>query len=293
MLKPLILFLNAAANRTVRLLGVEPREELVGVRSLDELQLLIYSSREHGTLKEEEFSLLARSISFRNKTAADALIPRVQVLAIHNDKTLEDMAALVLETGHSRFPVTGEDLDDIVGVAHVLDMYDTPPDARGGRLVSEIAREALVVPESASLESVLTRIRRERQQLAIVVDEFGGTAGIITIEDLLEEIVGDIEDEYDQASGELASPATGIHVLSGMLHKDEVREACGFDMPDGDYETLAGFLLTLFDRIPDQGDHTAYDGWEFKIVQMDDNRISKVLLVAPTSGEGSSGRAQP
>ncbi len=290
--KPVILFLNAAANRTVRMLGVEPREELIGVRSLDEVQFLISSSREQGTLREEEFSLLARSISFKDKTAADALIPRVDVIALQKDQTLEEMAALVLETGHSRFPVTGEDLDDVVGVAHVLDMYDAPPEARGSTRVSEIAREPLVVPESASLESVLTRMRRERQQLAVVVDEYGGTAGIVTIEDLLEEIVGDIEDEYDRASRELTSPGRGIHVLSGMLHKDEVLEASGLEMPDGDYETLAGFLLTLFDRIPDQGDHIAYDGWEFKIVEMDDNRISNVLLVAPESRHEASDRAE-
>ena len=110
-------------------------------------------------------------------------------------------------------------------------------------------------------------------------------------EDVLEKIVRDIDDEYTDSSDELASPASVIHVLSGMLHKDEVRDASGFDMPDGDYDTLAGFLLSVFDRIPDQGDHIAYDGWEFKIVQMDDNRISKVLLVDPAAREGSSGRA--
>jgi CBS domain containing-hemolysin-like protein len=282
-LKPVILFLNAAANMTVRLFGVKPREELIGVRSLDEIQMLIQSSREHGTLREEEFSLLRRSINFRGKTAADALVPRVDVKAIQQDKTLDDLSELARECGHSRFPVYVEDLDDVAGVAHVLDIYRIPLDKRLTTPVSEITRDALIVPEAASLESVLARIRRARQQLVVVVDEYGGTAGIVTTEDLLEEIVGEIEDEYDPRERELTSPVEGVHVLSGSLHPEEVLEATGLDLPDGDYETLAGFLLTLFDRIPEPGEHVSWSDWEFKVLDVEKNRISRVLVCSPGS----------
>ena len=283
--KPIILFLNAAANWTVRRFGVQPREELIGVRSLDELQMLIYSSKEHGTLGKEEFSLLARSISFGGKTAADALVPRVQVVAIKQTETLDRLTQLAIESGHSRIPVYNDDLDDVIGLAHVMDIYRFAPGERSKRTVSEVTREALVVPESTSLERLLTRMRRERQQLAVVIDEYGGTAGIVTIEDLLEEIVGEIEDEYDADDRQQTSPVEGVHRVSGMLRPDELQESTGFVIPEGDYDTLAGFLLFLFDRIPEKGEQVSHQGWEFKVVDKDRNRISEVLMIAPSQND--------
>ena len=280
-LKPAIVFMNNAANWTVRRLGIEPREELMAVRSLEELQKLVHSSRAHGMLHEEDFSLLDRSFSFASKTAADALVPRTSVAAISRERTLAELAELVRATGHSRFPIYGDDLDDVLGVAHVHDLYRVPHAHRDATLVTEVLRPAITVPESRPLESLLLQMRSERQHLAIVLDEYGGTAGIITLEDLLEEIVGDIADEHDpEAARETAAPS-GISVLSGMLHADEVREACGFEMPEGDYETLAGFVLSLLQRVPEQGDHAGYKGWELKVVEMDGRRIAKVLMVAP------------
>jgi CBS domain containing-hemolysin-like protein len=280
--RPVILFLNESANWTVKRLGIEPQEELISVRSLEELELLIRSSREHGALPEEKFSLLARSISFAEKTAADALVPRVAVTGVSKDATLQELAETALDSGHSRFPVYGKDLDDIAGIVHAKDIYATPPEERSHKVVGEIMREALVLPESRALDELLLDLRRDRQQMAVVVDEFGGTAGIVTLEDIIEEIVGEIEDEHDVDSAltATATPA-GVHVVSALLHPDEVRDVTGFDMPEGDYETLAGFLLSRFDRIPQTGDHISFQGWEFKVVDMDRNRISQVLMVAP------------
>ena len=282
--RPLIVFLNSAANATVRLFGVEPREELLRIHSLEELDLLVRSSRAEGYLEESDFSLLARSISFENKTAADALMPRTSLVAMTTDQTLSDMARLALETGHSRFPVYESDLDHIIGTVHIKDSYRFEPQERKRARVTEIMQEPLFVPESRDLASLLLEIRKARKHLAIVVDEYGGTAGIITLEDILEEIVGDIEDEYDPdtAPTELTAPPEGIYVVSGMLHPDEVAEATSFDMPEGDYDTLAGFLFSRFDRIPSVGDHTAHEDWEFKVVEMDGRRIAKVLVVAPS-----------
>ena len=283
--RPFIVFLNSSANLTVRLFGIEPREELSEAHSLEELQILIRSSREGGTLDEEEFSLLARSITFREKSAADALIPRTAVDGLQLDTTVSEMMAEAVETGHSRFPVYGTDLDDVAGIAHVKDGYAIEIDQRPRTPISKIIRPALVVPESRNLASLLAEMRRERQQLVIVVDEYGGTAGIITLEDLLEEIVGEIEDEYDPAEEHPGETAAGVHVISGMLHGEEVLERTGFEMPEGDYETLAGFLLSKFERIPEVGQHATHDGWEFKVTQMDDRRIAEVLMVAPPETE--------
>jgi CBS domain containing-hemolysin-like protein len=280
--RPLIVFLNAAANWTVRRLGIEPREELTGVRSLEELNFLIHSSRREGALPEEEFSLLARSLTFGGKTAADALVPRTAIVSLPGDDTLARMAEVALETGHSRFPVQGEDLDDITGIAYVKDSYRVPVEERVSTRVSEIAQDALMVPESRDLRSLIMEMRVERKHMAVVLDEFGGTAGLITLEDILEEIVGDIEDEYDpREEGSLTSSPDGVYLVSGLLHRDEVRDATGFDMPEGDYETLAGFILSLCESIPEQGDHASYGGWELKVVKMDGRRIDQVLLVAP------------
>ena len=282
--RPLVTFLNSAANWTVRLVGIEPHEELVGVRTLEEIELLVEASYRQGTLRAEEAHLLARSIAFREKVADEALVPRTSIVALQEDATLEELARIALESGHSRFPVFGRDLDDITGVVHVKNSYRVPTERRASTTIAEVKDEPLVVPESRSLDSVLLEMRREHRQMAIVIDEYGGTAGLITLEDLLEEIVGEIEDEYDlskQPLPILTSSPEGVHVLSGMLNPDEVKEQTGLDIPEGDYETLAGFLLSLYDRIPEPGAHTYYDGWEFKVVEMERRRIAKVLVVAP------------
>lgn len=288
--KPLILFLNASANRTVRLLGIEPRDELTSVHSLEELQVLIRSSKEGGSLREEEFSLLARSMTFGDKVCADALTPRTSMVTLSVSDRISDLVEAAVGSGHSRFPVCGSGIDDIVGVAHVKDTYSIPSQSRAATPVTEIMRNALVVPESRELASLLGEMRRDRHQLVIVADEYGGTAGIITIEDLLEEIVGEIEDEYDLDHGDsrLTRPASGIHLVPGQSHASELEDMTGFRLPDGDFETLGGFLLSIFERIPEQGDQASYDGWEFKVVEMERHRIVRVLVVAPAeepSGE--------
>ena len=282
--RPLIVFLNSAANWTVRLFGIEPQEELTAVRSLEELDLLIHSSREEGALPKEEFELLAKSIEFGNKSADDALVPRVNVVALQEEETVARLFDVAVEHGFSRFPVYGRDLDDVTGIVYVKDGYGIPLDLRATTPVAEVMQEPLVVPESRPLASLLLEMRRQRRHMAVVADEYGGTSGIVTMEDLLEEIVGDIEDEYDAAAAtRLTTPPEGVHLLSGLLHRGELADACGFEMPEGHYETLAGFLLDRLERIPEGGEHVSHDGWEFKVVEMDGRRISQVLCVAPAA----------
>lgn len=284
--RPLIVFLNSAANVTVRALGIEPQEELIPARSLEELEVLIQSSREGGALGEAEYSLLARSISFGEKNAEDALVPRTSVVTIPRTADLADLTELALETGRSRFPITGEDIDDIIGIAHVKDIFRFPPEQRAETLVIEISQDALIAPESKDLKSLLLEMRRGRGQMAIVVDEYGGVAGIVTLEDLIEELVGEIEDEYDAAlvRGDVTPAGEGVTVVSGLLRRDELEEQTGIELPEGDFETLAGFMLTLFERVPEQGEHISYQDWELKVVEMDRNRIAKVLVVRTSSG---------
>ena len=283
LLKPLVVVFNGAANWTVRRLGVEPKDELSVVRSLEEIEQLVHSSREGGFLRQEEFSLLSRSISFAGKTAADALVPRTAFVGVSENDSATDLARVARECGHSRFPVYGENLDDIKGIVLVKDIFGIDYQDRATTAVEAIMQEAPIVPESRDLESLLLELRAEHKQMAVVVDEYGGTAGIITLEDIIEEIVGDIEDEYDVGeAARMTQPAIkGVNVVSGMLHLDEVREQTGLEIREGDYETLAGFLLSVAGHIPQKGEHISDEGWEFKIVAMDGNRIDRVLVVAP------------
>jgi CBS domain containing-hemolysin-like protein len=279
---PIIRVLNRSANGTVRRLGIEPQQELGSVRTLEELELLIRSSGEEGTLDAEAFTLLTRTLRFNDKTAADALVPRVVVKYVHPDDTIPTLISRSLETGFSRFPVCGSDLDDVVGVAHVKDVYRIPAEGRAEASVADIMTEPFVVPETRDLASLLIDLRTG-SHMAIVVDEYGGTAGIITLEDVLEEIVGEIDDEYDRAAPPLTTvlPA-GTYELPGTLHPDEVREACGLEIPEGEYETLAGFVLDRLGRIPDEGDAFVYEGWRIEVAEMDRRRIARVRLTAPS-----------
>jgi CBS domain containing-hemolysin-like protein len=277
---PLITFLNGAANWTVRRLGIEPREELVSVRSLEELELLIQSSGESGTLEPEALTLLTRSIRFNDKVAADALVPRVSVEALSVDDTVAELTARSVTTGFSRFPVVGADLDDVRGVVHVKDAYMVPYGERATTPVTELASPAFVVPEARDLNELLVDLRRVGSHLAVVVDEYGGTAGVITLEDLLEEIVGEIDDEHD-APRLTAVQRPGEWEVDGTLHPDEVFDACGLAIPEGDYETIAGFVLSRFGRIPEPGDRFDHDGWVVEVTAMDRLRVARVRLLKP------------
>jgi CBS domain containing-hemolysin-like protein len=282
-LRPLIRMLNAAADACVRRLGVEPREELRSVRTIDELGLLIASSGEEGTLDPQAFTLLTRTIRFGEKTAADALVSRVDVETVAREETVADVAARSLATGYSRFPVVGDSVDDILGVVHVKDVLGVPSEARPRTSVLDITNDAAFIPEGRDLESLLTQMRRGGVQMAVVVDEHGGMAGIVTLEDLLEEIVGDIEDEYDVVPDNALSisPVVGTTEVEGTLHLDEVREDTGFEVPEGEYETLAGFLLDQLGHIPTVGERVRFEGWTFEIVEMERRRIASVRVTPP------------
>jgi len=251
------------------------------VRTLEELELLIRSSGEKGTLDPEAFTLLTRTLRFNDKTAADALVPRVDVLYVRPDDTVPTLVGRSLDTGFSRFPVCGADLDDVLGVVHVKDVYRVPIEQRSTATASAVMTEPFVVPETRDLASLLLDLRKG-SHLAIVVDEYGGTAGIITLEDVLEEIVGDIDDEYDPAAPRLTTVLPeGTYELPGTVHPDEVREACGFETPEGEYETLAGFVLDRLGRIPQAGDGFFHDGWFVEVADMDRRRIARIRLTAP------------
>lgn len=281
----LIRALNNVANFLVRRLGVEPQEELASARSPEELGLLAAISARAGALPEDTAVLLRRTIRFGEKRAAEAMTPRVDVLALPTNATVADLLRAAQESGHSRFPLYEGTLDHITGVAGVTDALGVPPARRGSTPVAAIAREPIQVPESLGLDGVLEALKAGNDDLAIVVDEYGGTDGVVTVEDLVEELVGEIADEHDEvaafeiAAEDLTLPGAERSVLvDGMLREDELTEQVGFQLPDGPYETLAGYLMAELGRIPVAGETLRVPGWEFIVVEVERRRIEQVRV---------------
>ena len=279
----LVDLLNRTANAIVRFLGVEPKGQIQVSRTLDELEDLVETSAGDGSIDPDEAILLRRSIRFADKTAADALVPRVAIEALQRDEPATALVRLCLDSGHSRFPVYGVDLDDIVGVVHVKSLYGRPAAERGRVPVADLMHEVLAVPETRELEDVLADMRVRRNQLAVVVDEHGGTAGIITLEDILEEILGESGDETDRVEARTRSEAQGSTVVSGRLNLDEVEEATGFRVPEGPYETLAGFVVARMGYLPEVSDMVVFDGWRIEVVAVDGHRVATLRIVAPAA----------
>lgn len=284
-LSPVIRVLNSAANRTVRLIGIEPREELAGVRSIEELELIIRASGEGGLLADEELGLLTRSIAFTENLTSDVMIPRVQIVGLPSTATVADLQRASIESGHSRFPVYGTDLDAIEGVAHVKDSLRVDPARRDAEPISDHMRPALVIPESQPLDTVLFELRTKGSGLAIVTDEYGGTAGIVTSEDLLEEIIGEIRDEHDQYSIDMPGRPDE---LSGLLHRHEVLTEVGFAWPEGRYETLGGMVTAHLERLPQIGDEIEIEGWRFLVTAVDGFRVDRVGVTPPEDADEES-----
>ncbi|WP_432844364.1 hemolysin family protein [Dactylosporangium sp. CA-092794] len=286
----LIGLLNGTANWVVRRLGVEPQEELASARSPEELGLLAAISAQAGALPRETAVLLQRTIRFGDKRAAEAMTPRVDVVSLRADATVADLLATSVQTGYSRFPIYVQTLDQVTGVVTVTDALSVPPVRRPTTKVAAVAREPVFVPESLDLDGVLDALRKGNSDVAIVVDEYGGTDGVVTVEDLVEELVGEIADEHDveeeptTAHGmpDLTAPGAERTVLvDGVLREDELAEQTGFHVPPGPYETLAGFLMARLGHIPTVGESWNEDGWEFTVVEVDRRRIEQVRVVRP------------
>jgi CBS domain containing-hemolysin-like protein len=281
---PLIVLFNGAANGLVRLVGIEPQEERHVHRSLEELEYLIRTSGNSGALDPESHNLLTRTLRFGDKTAADALTPRVHIEAVPVTATVADLAELAAVAQHSRYPVYDGDLDNLRGVVSITSIFETPTDERARRPVTAIMAEPLVVPETRDLVDILEDFRATGTEMAVVIDEHGGTAGILTLEDVLEEIVGEVDDEHDEASDLTGGVGDGVYLVAGTLHLDEVADLGGLELPKGEYETIAGFVLDRLGRIPAPGDSIPYNGWHIRVVEMDGRRIASLQLVAPAEG---------
>jgi CBS domain containing-hemolysin-like protein len=275
--------LNGSANWIVRRLGVEPAEELRSARSPQELGSLVATSAQQGTLDEGTAEVMARSLRVGDRRADELMTPRVRVESLSQDATVDDLLAATVRTGFSRFPVVDRDLDDIRGVVHVKQAFSEPRAKRPTTKLRNLMRTATTVPDSLDGDELLDRLRGAGLQMALVVDEYGGTAGIVTLEDLVEEIVGDVRDEHDR--GEVArvhSESDDAWIVSGMLRPDELADAVGWSFPESEvYETLAGYIVAELQRLANVGDAVTCDEWQLIVTRVDDRRIAEVRVVRP------------
>ena len=287
--------LNGAANWIVRRLGVEPAEELRSARSPQELGSLVATSAEQGTIDEGTAAVLTRSLRVGERTADELMTPRVRVETLAIDDTVDDLLAAAIRTGFSRFPVVEGDLDDVRGVVHVKQAFAEPRSRRGRAFVRNLMRTPTTVPDSLDGDELLDRLRGAGFQLAVVVDEYGGTAGIVTLEDLVEEIVGDVRDEHDRGEAEpFRDDGPDSWVVSGTLRPDELADLVGWSFPDSEvYETLAGFLLAELGRIPSVGDRVTHGGRTLVVSRMDRRRIADVRIEAVDPADVPARPAEP
>jgi len=279
--RPFTDLLNWSAHRVVRLLGLRgTTAELERIHSPEEIRMLVKQSQERGKLDADDALLLQGVFEFSEKSAREVMTPRTEMVALPVDLTLEEAADQVAVAGRSRYPVYGESLDDILGVVHAKDILAGLRSLKGGGLRA-VLRPAMFVPGTREVEDVLADMKRQKIHLAIVLDEFGGTAGLVTMEDLLEEIVGQIYDEYDRPSGDSrpTPPAGTAPVITGSTPIREVNVAFGLELDEQDYTTIGGFLFGALGRLPKPGDQVAVKGALFEIVEMEGRRVGAVRVV--------------
>lgn len=249
-----IRLLNGSANAFVRRLGIEPQEELRSARSSTELASLIQRSANQGTLSPETAELMERSVEFGYRTAGEIMTPRVRTSSLEANDRASAVIEMARQTGHSRFPVL-DDEDGVVGTVHVKHAVALPLRERSTTKVKHLMAKPIVVPDSLRLDPLLALLRKDGFQLAVVLDEYGGHAGIVTLEDVIEEIVGDIADEHDRLGARTRQLRDGSWLLSGLLRPDEVDDLTGIVLPDHeDYDTIAGLVMRALGRVPENGD---------------------------------------
>lgn len=275
--RPAVVVLNSSANGILRLVGIEPREELSGARTAEELASLVRRSAREGLLERDTATLLARTLSFSDLTAQDVMTPRPRVATIGRSENANDVVALARKTGFSRFPVIDDGVDDVIGIVHVKQAVAVPREKRADVPASALQTEALRVPETMKLDMLLAELRsRAGYQIAIVVDEYGGTAGVASLEDLVEELVGEVSDEHDRSKPDVVRSRDWL-TFPGLLRPDELLERCGVVVPeDGPFETVGGWFMSELGRLPVVGDEVAIATGVFRIERLDGRRIDRI-----------------
>jgi CBS domain containing-hemolysin-like protein len=295
--KPLIWVLQRSSEAGQRWLGVDPAQAESQPHSEAELKMLLEVSTERGEIEQDEREMLYKVFDFADKEASDVMVPRPEVVALSVDMPTEDALAAVLESPYTRYPVYRESIDEIVGVLHVRDLFKALND-RGIEQVeiAELVRPTPIVPETKDLAALLAEFRRTNQHLAVVVDEYGAMEGIVTLEDLLEEIVGEIEDEFDLPDESVERVDDHTVRIDGTFSIDDFNEEFGTEFEHEDYHTVAGYVFHLLGRAAEPGDEVRSNGTRFKVLEVEGSRIQRLeveLGPAPEPQSADSGASTP
>jgi CBS domain containing-hemolysin-like protein len=288
--RPLIVLLNGLANLLVRVVRVEPVDEHKLVHTPDELVLALADSQARGTIAPQDASVMHAVLRLATIDAEAAMTPRVDLHALPMTATLGEAIELAEATGHTRLPVYHEDVDHVVGLFNVKDVLIRDEQEDADLMVAHLIRPIPAVPESRNLEQLLRDMLDDRSHAVLVVDEFGGTAGLLTLEDVLEELVGEIADEFDEESPAAATEER-VWVISGTLRRDEVDRLTGLELTDGEAETVSGWMVEHLGRLPELGDRVRQGGWELTVLTLEGRRAGEVEVRAPERG-GSTARSR-
>ncbi len=276
-LKPLIWVLQRSTELVLNVFGLEPPGGDMEVYSEAELKMLLSRSREEGEIEQQEQEMLYKVFDFADKEVSAVMVPRPEVVALSVDLPPEEALAAMIESPYTRYPVYRESLDKVIGMIHVRDLFSAIVD-RGiaGVELDTLVRPAHIVPETKDLAALLAEFRRTNQHMAIVVDEYGDLEGIVTLEDLLEEIVGEIEDEFDLPDESVEQVDEKTVRIDGTFPIDDFNEKFGIELPDEDYHTVAGFVFGLLGRAAAEGDEVEYDGLRFRVIEIEGSRIERL-----------------
>lgn len=272
--RPVILSLNSMANGMVRLFGVEPREELAVAHAPGDLLMVLRESAAEGMIAGEERDLLSRALELSGLDAESVMVPRRDVVSVDSDANRAAVLQLARRSGRSRLPVHAGDLDQVLGVVTIKDVLLSGAEGP----VSKMARPALVVPDSRAIEDVLLDMRSQRQHIAMVVDEYGSVSGLVSLEDIVEELIGDFDDETDRLSRRLRRRSDGQILVAGTLRPHELLERVGVSLPEGPYETLAGFIEHQTGAVPSVGHTVAVDGMTLTVTEMSAYRVTEIRV---------------
>ncbi|HUF95245.1 MAG TPA: hemolysin family protein [Acidimicrobiia bacterium] len=275
--RPLIWLLNGVANGVLRIFGVRPADALDVGHSAEDLAMVIGAGQEEGVIGEFAHNLLTGAIDFTERDVSVAMTPRPDVVAANINEPVSEILEIMKSTGHSRIPVHTGDLDEIRGFVHIKDLIAIDTASLGRSVDPDLIREALAVPEMARIQSVLTEMRRSRSHIGIVVDEHGSTAGIITMEDIAEELVGEITDEHDPEEQTVQVNPDGSIMTTGTLRIEDLAEL-GVDLPEGEYGTVGGYMMDRLGRVPRRGDLVETDSWKLQVRSTQGRRVGEVAI---------------
>ncbi len=291
---PIVWFFQASANAMTRLVGIEPAPAGIIAHSEEEIRMIVAHAEETGEIEEEEREMLYKVFDFADKEVSDVMVPRPEVVALSIDLPPEECLAAAMEAPYTRYPVYRESLDNVIGILHIRDLMRAVNE--NGTLadvdVEALLRPAHVVPETKDLAALLHDFRRAKEHMAVVVDEYGATEGIVTLEDVLEEIVGEIEDEFDLPDESVETLGDGRIRISGTFSVDDFNEQFQRKLPVDDYHTMAGFVFGLLGRAPEPGDEVSHDGTHFKVVEVEGTRIERIEVEFMEVESGAQGGEQ-